>query len=116
MGCIVQTVSDDRLAPEGKIYHAGSMAPDSAVKKQITELEVQKPILLHKAQYYFSDDLVLFEVPRRSGTMFRNQEISAEAGFLVVLTGDNITIPGLPMVPAAERMSRKELPACSDLD
>ena len=57
-----------------------------------------------KTQYSFSDDPALLGAPRGFTVTVRNIKISAGAGFLVALTGDIMTMPGLPKAPAAERI------------
>ena len=62
------------------------------------------PICVAKTQYSFSDDATLLGAPRDFAITVRNLKISAGAGFNVALTGDFMTMPGLPKVPAAERI------------
>jgi formate--tetrahydrofolate ligase len=57
-----------------------------------------------KTQYSFSDDQKLLGAPEGFTVTVRNVKISAGAGFIVVLTGNIMTMPGLPKVPAAERI------------
>ena len=66
------------------------------------------PICMAKTQYSFSDDPSLLGAPRGFTVPVRNLKVSAGAGFLVALTGDIMTMPGLPKVPAAERIDVDE--------
>ena len=66
------------------------------------------PVCMAKTQYSFSDDPSLLGAPRGFTVTVRNLKVSAGAGFLVALTGDIMTMPGLPKVPAAERIDVDE--------
>jgi formate--tetrahydrofolate ligase len=83
-----------------------------AAKKQIdrlTELGYGNlPICIAKTQYSFSDDPTKLGAPEGFKITVKNARISAGAGFIVVLTGDIMTMPGLPKVPAAERIDVDE--------
>ena len=61
-----------------------------------------------KTQYSFSDDPALLGAPKGFTITVRNLKVSAGAGFLVALTGDIMTMPGLPKVPAAEKIDVDE--------
>ena len=95
-----------------KIYHAdGVQLVGPAVKqaKQLTELGFDKlPICMAKTQYSFSDDPKLLGAPKDFTVTVRNLKVSAGAGFIVALTGDIMTMPGLPKVPAAEKIDVDE--------
>ena len=95
-----------------KIYHAdGVQLVGNAVKqvKQLTELGFDKmPICMAKTQYSFSDDATKLGAPKDFTVSVRNLKVSAGAGFIVALTGDIMTMPGLPKVPAAERIDVDE--------
>ena len=95
-----------------KIYHAnGVQLTANAVKqaKQLTDLGFGKlPICMAKTQYSFSDDASLLGAPRGFTVTVRNLKVSAGAGFIVALTGDIMTMPGLPKVPAAEKIDVDE--------
>ena len=95
-----------------KIYHAdGVQLTDNAKKqlKQLTELGYDKcPICMAKTQYSFSDDPTRLGAPKDFTVTVRNLKISAGAGFIVALTGDIMTMPGLPKSPAAERIDVDE--------
>jgi formate--tetrahydrofolate ligase len=62
------------------------------------------PVCMAKTQYSFSDDQTLLGRPSGFKITIKNCRISAGAGFVVVLTGDIMTMPGLPKVPAAEKI------------
>ena len=95
-----------------KIYHAdGVQLVGNAVKqaKQLEELGFgTMPICMAKTQYSFSDDQKLLGAPRNFTITVRNLKVSAGAGFIVALTGDIMTMPGLPKVPAAEKIDVDE--------
>jgi formate--tetrahydrofolate ligase len=57
-----------------------------------------------KTQYSFSDDAALLGAPENFKVTVRNLRVSAGAGFIVALTGDIMTMPGLPKVPSAEKI------------
>ena len=77
-----------------------------AAQKQIDMFESlgygKLPVCMAKTQYSFSDDPTLLGAPEGFTVTVRNVKISAGAGFVVVLTGDVMTMPGLPKKPAAE--------------
>ena len=76
---------------------------------QLTELGFgDYPICMAKTQYSFSDDPALLGAPEGFNVTVRNLKISAGAGFIVALTGDIMTMPGLPKVPAAEKIDVDE--------
>lgn len=91
-----------------KIYHADSVTILPAARKQLEQLEQlgfgNVPICVAKTQYSFSDDPKLLGAPKGFSLTVRNLKISAGAGFIVALTGDIMTMPGLPKVPSAERI------------
>ena len=66
------------------------------------------PICCAKTQYSFSDDQTKLGAPKGFNITVRNIKVSAGAGFLVALTGDIMTMPGLPKVPAAENIDVDE--------
>ena len=89
------------------------MVLTAAAKKQAEQLEAlgygSCPICMAKTQYSFSDDeKPSWERPQDFEVTVRNLKISAGAGFIVALTGDIMTMPGLPKVPAAERIDVDE--------
>lgn len=91
-----------------KIYHADGVAFTANAKKQLAQLEElgfgNIPICVAKTQYSFSDDAKLLGAPKGFILTVRNLKVSAGAGFIVALTGDIMTMPGLPKVPAAEKI------------
>ena len=95
-----------------KVYGGNGIAVLPAAKKQIarlTELGFDKmPVCIAKTQYSFSDDPTKLGAPEDFTVTVKNVKISAGAGFIVVLTGDIMTMPGLPKVPAAERIDVDE--------
>ena len=62
------------------------------------------PICMAKTQYSFSDDMKKLGAPEGFEVTVRNLKVSAGAGFIVAHTGDIMTMPGLPKVPAAEKI------------
>ena len=95
-----------------KIYHADGVNFTANAEKQIktlTELGYDKmPICMAKTQYSFTDDQTKLGAPRGFTITVRNVKVSAGAGFLVALPGEIMTMPGLPKVPAAERIDVDE--------
>ena len=95
-----------------KIYHADGVALTANARKQMAELEAlgfgNLPICMAKTQYSFSDDQTKLGAPTGFTITVRNLKVSAGAGFLVALTGDIMTMPGLPKVPAAEKIDVDE--------
>ena len=77
--------------------------------KQLTDLGFDKlPVCMAKTQYSLSDDPAKLGAPKGFTVTVRNLKVSAGAGFLVALTGEIMTMPGLPKVPAAERIDVDE--------
>ena len=95
-----------------KIYHGDGVTFTANAEKQIktlTELGYDKmPICMAKTQYSFTDDQTKLGAPTGFTVTVRNVKVSAGAGFLVALTGEIMTMPGLPKVPAAERIDVDE--------
>lgn len=91
-----------------KIYGGRGAAFLPAAKKQLEKLEEMGfgscPVCIAKTQYSFSDDPTKLGAPEDFTVTVKNVRVSAGAGFVVVLTGDIMTMPGLPKVPAAERI------------
>ena len=106
------SIMDKLTAICTKIYHAdGVQLVGNAVKqiKQIEELGFGNlPICMAKTQYSFSDDPSLLGAPKGFTVTVRNLKVCAGAGFIVALTGDIMTMPGLPKVPAAEKIDVDE--------
>ena len=95
-----------------RVYHADGVALDANAKKQlkqITDLGFDKmPICMAKTQYSFSDNAALLGAPKGFKVTVRNLKVCAGAGFIVALTGDIMTMPGLPKVPSAEKIDVDE--------
>ena len=95
-----------------KIYRADGVELTANAKKQLKQLEEiglsRLPVCIAKTQYSFSDDPSLLGAPRGFKITVRNLKVSAGAGFIVALTGDIMTMPGLPKVPAAEKIDVDE--------
>ena len=91
-----------------KVYHADGVDFTSSAAKQLKQLEDlgygNLPICVAKTQYSFSDDQTKLGAPRGFRITVRNLRVSAGAGFIVALTGDIMTMPGLPKFPAAEKI------------
>jgi formate--tetrahydrofolate ligase len=91
-----------------KVYRGDSVELTANARRQIAQLEKlgfgNLPICMAKTQYSFSDNASLIGAPRNFKVTVRNLKISAGAGFIVALTGDIMTMPGLPKVPSAERI------------
>ncbi len=91
-----------------KVYGGDGIILTPSAKKQIEKLESlgfgKCPVCIAKTQYSFSDDPKKLGAPENFKITVKNVKISAGAGFIVVLTGDILTMPGLPKVPAAERI------------
>ncbi|SEH59283.1 formate--tetrahydrofolate ligase [Parafannyhessea umbonata] len=95
-----------------RIYHADGVDFTPAARKQLkklTDLGYDKlPICVAKTQYSFTDDPKKLGAPKGFRITVRNLRVSAGAGFIVALTGDIMTMPGLPKVPAAEKIDVTE--------
>ena len=95
-----------------KIYHANGIHLPGNVPKQIKQLEDlgfgNLPICMAKTQYSFSDDQTKLGAPKDFNIVIRNIKVSAGAGFIVALTGEIMTMPGLPKIPAAEKIDVDE--------
>ena len=106
------TIKEKIEAIAKKIYRADGVTFTANAEKQIktlTELGYDKmPICMAKTQYSFTDDQTKLGAPTGFTITVRNVKVSAGAGFLVALTGEIMTMPGLPKVPAAERISVDE--------
>ena len=102
------SIEDKITAIVQKIYGGKDVAFTPNAQKQIktlTELGYDKlPICMAKTQYSLSDDPSKLGAPKDFTVTVRNIKVSAGAGFLVALTGEIMTMPGLPKVPAAERI------------
>ena len=91
-----------------KVYGGDGITILPAAKKQIAQLTAlgfdKCPVCIAKTQYSFSDDPTKLGAPEGFTVTVKNVKVSAGAGFIVVLTGDILTMPGLPKSPAAERI------------
>lgn len=109
---------DDTTIPEKieaivkKIYGGDGVDFIPNAKKQLASLEAdgfgKLPVCMAKTQYSFSDDATKIGAPENFRITVRNLKVSAGAGFVVALTGDIMTMPGLPKSPAAERIDVDE--------
>ena len=106
------TIEEKIEAVVKKIYGGNGIKILPAAQKQIDRLTAlgfdKCPVCIAKTQYSFSDDPSLTGAPEDFTVTVRNVKISAGAGFVVVLTGDIMTMPGLPKHPAAERIDVDE--------
>lgn len=106
------TIEDKIEAVVKKIYGGTGISVLSVAKKQIANLTAlgfgNLPICMAKTQYSFSDDQTKLGAPVDFTVTIKNVKVSAGAGFIVVLTGDIMTMPGLPKSPAAERIDVDE--------
>ncbi|MBQ7780027.1 MAG: formate--tetrahydrofolate ligase [Clostridia bacterium] len=91
-----------------RVYRGAGINIVPAAQKQIDKLTSMGlsnlPVCIAKTQYSFSDDMTKLGAPEDFTVTVRNVKVSAGAGFIVVLTGDIMTMPGLPKVPAAEKI------------
>ena len=106
------TIEEKIEAVVKKIYGGKGINILPAAQKQIAALNengfASFPVCIAKTQYSFSDDPALLGAPEDFTVTVKNVKISAGAGFIVVLTGDIMTMPGLPKHPAAERIDIDE--------
>ena len=95
-----------------KVYHGDKVVLTPNAKKQAQQLADLGfgglPICMAKTQYSFSDNAALLGAPKGFEVTVRNLKVCAGAGFIVALTGDIMTMPGLPRVPAAEKIDVDE--------
>ena len=95
-----------------RVYGGDGVTFAPAAKKEIAKLTAlgydKLPVCIAKTQYSFSDDMTKLGAPTGFTVTVRNVKVSAGAGFVVVLTGDIMTMPGLPKVPAAEKIDVDE--------
>ncbi len=103
-----RTIEEKLEAIVTRVYHGDGVVLTPGAKKQAAELTALGfgglPICMAKTQYSFSDNATLLGAPEGFTVTVRNLKVSAGAGFLVALTGDIMTMPGLPRVPAAEQV------------
>ncbi|MGJ8571236.1 MAG: formate--tetrahydrofolate ligase [Hoeflea sp.] len=90
------------------IYHAGEVIAEKSVREQLRQWEAQGyghlPICMAKTQYSFSTDSNLRGAPTDHTVPIREVRLSAGAGFIVVITGEIMTMPGLPRTPSSEKI------------
>ena len=102
-----------------RVYHADGVDFEPKAMAELKKLEDLgfggMPVCMAKTQYSFSDDQKKLGAPRGFRITVRNAKVSAGAGFVVALTGDIMTMPGLPKVPAAERIDVDETGKISGL-
>ena len=95
-----------------KVYGGAGVVLAPLAKKQLATLEAHGfgnlPVCMAKTQYSFSDDATKLGAPEGFTVTVRNLKVSAGAGFVVALTGDIMTMPGLPKVPSAEKIDVDE--------
>ena len=95
-----------------KVYHGDGVNILPAAKKQLEKLEALGfggcPVCIAKTQYSFSDDPTLLGAPRGFQITIKDVKVCSGAGFVVAKTGDIMTMPGLPKVPAAEKIDVDE--------
>lgn len=102
------TIENKITAVAKEIYGADGIVIDPKAKKEIARLESlgydKLPVCIAKTQYSLSDNPSLIGRPRGFEISVKEVRVSAGAGFIVVLTGDVMVMPGLPKVPAAENI------------
>ena len=106
------TIEEKVEAIVRRIYGGAGVTFTPAAKKELARLAAlgfdKLPVCMAKTQYSFSDDPAKLGAPEGFTVTVRNVKVSAGAGFVVVLTGDIMTMPGLPKLPAAERIDVDE--------
>lgn len=106
------TIENKILAVVKNIYGGDGVSFTASAKKQIAELEKlgygSLPVCIAKTQYSFSDDPTKLGAPSGFTVDVKNVKVSSGAGFIVVYTGEIMTMPGLPKVPAAEKIDVNE--------
>ena len=106
------TIEDKIEGIVKNVYGGVGVNFTAEAKKQIATLTAlgfdKIPVCMAKTQYSFSDNPALLGAPEGFVVTVRNVKVSAGAGFIVALTGDIMTMPGLPKVPAAERIDVSE--------
>ena len=106
------TIEEKVEAIVKKIYGGNGVSFAPSAKKQLATLKAlgfdKLPVCMAKTQYSFSDDPTKLGAPENFTVTVRNLKVSAGAGFVVALTGDIMTMPGLPRVPSAEKIDVDE--------
>lgn len=99
------TIAEKISAIAREIYHAAGVDFTSNARKQMQDIEKhgldKMPICMAKTQYSFSDNAALLGAPSGFKITVREVKVSAGAGFIVAITGEIMTMPGLPKIPAA---------------
>ena len=105
-------LADKIRAVATRIYGAGDVSFSPSALKTLRQLEAEgcahMPVCIAKTQYSFSDDPSKLGAPEGFTLTIRSVKVSAGAGFVVALSGDIMTMPGLPKVPAAEKVDVDE--------
>lgn len=105
-------LKDKIEAVASKIYRADGVNFTTAAKKQLETIEGlgfgKLPVCMAKTQYSFSDDPTLLGAPRGFRVTIKDVKVCSGAGFVVARTGDIMTMPGLPKIPAAEKIDVDE--------
>ena len=106
------SIDEKLLAITQKVYRGNSVIYTAEALKQKKQLEAmgygKLPVCVAKTQYSFSDDMTKIGAPENFDITVRNLKVSAGAGFVVALTGSIMTMPGLPKIPAAEKIDIDE--------
>ena len=106
------SIEDKIRAVVTRVYGGSDLSILPAAQKQIEQLTKlgfdRLPVCIAKTQYSFTDDPTKLGAPEGFTVTVKNVKVSAGAGFVVVLTGDIMTMPGLPRVPAAEKIDVDE--------
>ena len=107
-----QSIEEKIESVATKVYGGDGVIFTEEAKKQIATLKElgfdKVPVCIAKTQYSFSDDMTKLGAPEGFKITVRSVKVSAGAGFIVVLTGNIMTMPGLPKVPAAEKIDVDE--------
>ena len=107
-----ESIEDKIRAIVTRVYGGAGVTFAPAAKKEIDRLSTLGfaglPVCMAKTQYSFSDDATKLGAPKGFTVTVRAVKVSAGAGFIVALTGDIMTMPGLPKVPAAEKIDVDE--------
>ena len=106
------TIKEKLNAIVQRVYRGKGAILTASAAKQATQLEElgfgHLPICMAKTQYSFTDDAKALGAPEDFSITVSNLKVSAGAGFIVALTGDVMTMPGLPKKPAAENIDVDE--------
>ena len=116
---LTDSVEDKIRAVVKKVYGGDNVLIMPAAAKQIETIKAngfgEMPICIAKTQYSFSDDPAKLGAPEGFTVTVKNVKVATGAGFIIVLTGDIMTMPGLPKVPAAEKIDVDEFGTISGL-